>query len=60
MFDQQAVIDPRMPGEQHPVLSELWLFETPGAIVRLPRLVIVYTIDEERGVVDMWNLYRLA
>ena len=59
LFERQAVIDPRMPGEQHPTLPDLWLFETPNAVVRLPRLVVVYTIDDRRGAIDLWNLYRL-
>jgi len=60
LFERQAVVDPRMPGEPHPALPHLWIFETPAAIARLPRLIVVYTIDEAQGVVDMWNLYQLG
>jgi hypothetical protein len=58
-FEKQAKIDPRMPGDEHPAIADLWVFETPSGIVRLPRLVVSYTIDDEGGFVDMCNLYRL-
>ena len=59
-FERLARIDPRLPGIAHAAVSGLWLFEGPTrGISRLPRLVIVYTIDEAEGFVDLWNLYRL-
>lgn len=59
LFDQYATINPRMAGSQHPHFAHLWLFESPSALSRLPRVVLVYTIEDEEGYVTLWNLYRL-
>jgi hypothetical protein len=59
LFDKYACINPRMAGTQHPELPHLWLFETPPAVSRLPRVVLVYTIEDDEGYVTLWNLYRL-
>lgn len=59
LFTLQAEREPRMPGSPHSALPDLWVFETPSAIKRLPRIAVVYTIDDANGFVDLWNLYRL-
>ena len=51
--------DPRMAGVEHTELPAFWLFETPQMVARVPRLTIVYTIDDAGGFADLWNLYRL-
>ena len=48
-----------MAGEEHTELPDFWLFETPQMVARVPRLTIVYTIDDAGGFADLWNLYRL-
>jgi hypothetical protein len=53
------MVDPQMPGIPHPEIHDWWLFATPSAIVRLPKFVIIYTIDRVEGVVTLWNLYRI-
>jgi len=59
LFETYALRDPRMAGVQHPTLPGLWLFETPSALKRLPRLVLVYSIEDDEGFVTLWNVYRL-
>jgi hypothetical protein len=59
LFDEYATLNPRMAGTQHPDLPHLWLFESPSALSRLPRVVLVYTIEDDEGYATLWNLYRL-
>jgi hypothetical protein len=59
LFEFYATRNPRMVGDQHPLLPHLWLFETPLALSRLPRLVLTYTIEDEAGFVTLQNLQRL-
>jgi hypothetical protein len=59
LFDTYAKRNPRMAGEQHPDLPHLWIFETPAALSRLPRIAVVYTIEDDEGFVTLRNLYRL-
>jgi hypothetical protein len=42
----------------HPELEGVWVYETPH-LVRLPSIVIVYTIDDAAGFVDLWNCFLL-
>lgn len=48
-----------MPGVRHPDNPDLWIFASPANVLRLPRLVIVYTIDAIQGEVTLWNLHRI-
>jgi hypothetical protein len=57
-FASVALRDPREAGEQHPSLSEIWLYQTPP-IARFPNFIIVYAIEDDLGVVRMLNLYRI-
>jgi hypothetical protein len=59
LFEKYALINPRMAGDQHPVLLEFWTFETPIALTRLPRIVLTYTIEDQDGSVTLRNLHRL-
>jgi hypothetical protein len=59
LFETFALKNPRMAGEPHPHLPTAWVFQTPPALVRLPQVAILYTIDEPEGFVTLWNLYRL-
>ena len=59
LFEASACRNPRMVGEPHPEMGGLWLFETPYELRRLPRLVLVYDIDDDAGLVQLWNVYRL-
>lgn len=58
-FELVACRNPRALGEQHPNYPEIWVYEPPRAIKRLPRMVLVYTIDDKLGVVRLWNVYLL-
>ena len=58
-FEREAKRDPRAAGVEHPALPGLWVAETSSLLRRLPRIVIVYTIEDAAGVVRAWNLFRL-
>ena len=48
-------VDPRICGEPHPSSNgRFWVYEPPP-IKRLPRVFILYEIDEAAGVVTLWN-----
>ena len=49
-----------MPGEPHPSIPDLWVYESPEMISRLPHVVILYTIDVETGTVVLENIIRLS
>jgi hypothetical protein len=59
LFEIYACRNPRMAGDEHSELPGLWVFETPSALSRLPRLALVYGIDDDDGYVTLCNLYRL-
>lgn len=48
--------DPRSVGEPHAGFpgDRIWLVESPP-LRRLPRLCILYEIDDERGIVTLYN-----
>ena len=55
-FELVACRNPRALGQQHPEYPEIWVYEPPRAVRRLPRIALVYTIDDQRKVVRLWNL----
>lgn len=58
-FEVQATADPRRAGEAHAGVPGMWVYQSPRPLGRVPPMVIVYTIDDDEGFVDLWNLYRL-
>ena len=46
--------DPRSAGEPHPHLPGIWVYESPP-VARLPKVFILYTIDDETGIVRLRN-----
>ena len=58
-FEFAARLNPRSLGEPHPNNKEFWTYEPPRTIARVPRMVLVYSIDDDNGVVRLWNIYLL-
>ncbi len=59
LFERYVEIDPKMAGMRHPDHKELWLFQTPDALLRLPKIVIVYSIEPDEGFVTLWNIFDI-
>ncbi len=57
-FILQVEHDPKGLGVPHPVIDDIWVYESPK-LSWLPIVVIAYTIDDELGSVDLYNLYCL-
>ena len=55
IFERIVCRDPRQAGEQHLSVEALWIYQTPP-IMRLPNIVVSYTIDDEKGVVRAWSI----
>jgi hypothetical protein len=56
-LEDMLMADPRSVGafqRRSEVGNEFWVFETP-AVRRLPKVRILYEIDENRGVVILWT-----
>jgi hypothetical protein len=55
-FDDAVRVNPRAVGELHPGFGSgtVWVYESPP-IARLPPVKIVYEIDDEHGVVILWD-----
>jgi len=53
-----AFINPRMIGVPHPEIPHLWVYEGPR-LTRFPPIVIVFTIDDEAGMIMLWNVWLL-
>lgn len=55
-FEEAVCVNPRIIGEQHPGFSggRMWVYESPP-LNRLPKVTILYEIDDENGVVILWN-----
>lgn len=49
-------MNPRIVGEQHPGYpsGKIWVYESPP-VARLPKVSILYEIDDENGVVILWS-----
>jgi hypothetical protein len=56
VFEHGAIRDPKSTGELHPKLEGVWVYEPPP-VVRLPPVIVVYTIDEEKGLVRACNIH---
>jgi hypothetical protein len=54
--EDMLLADPRSVGAfvQKSHIGEVWVFETPP-VQRLPKVRILYEIDDHRGVVVLWN-----
>jgi hypothetical protein len=59
VFELGACRDPRATGEPHVSVSGLWVYEIPY-VARLPLLAIMFTIDDDLGLVILWNVTALA
>ena len=57
-FQDLAERNPYMLGLRHGLLDRIWVYESP-ALARLPKVAFAYEIDEERGVVILWNCHLL-
>lgn len=57
-FETMAFINPRMIGVPHPEIPHLWVYEGPR-LTRFPPIVIVFTIDDEAGMIMLWNVWLL-
>lgn len=57
-FEHVATRDPRRAGVPHPNLEQAWVFEFSG-VQRLPRVVILYRIDDAAGLVIQANIHVL-
>lgn len=53
-FQELAERDPALAGYPHPYLENALVFEGPS-LVRLPRIMFVFSVDEVAGVVRLWN-----
>lgn len=55
-FEFGAERDPRAVGVKHPGFpdKEYWVYEVPR-LYRLPRITFLYEIDDDAGVVTLWN-----
>jgi hypothetical protein len=58
-FELAACRNPRALGQQHPEFPDIWVYEPPRAVRRIPRIALVYTIDDVGGIVRLWNLVLL-
>lgn len=54
IFEALVTRNPYLCGEEHPSQAGLWVWESPP-IARLPKAVIIYTIEDETGRVRVWN-----
>jgi hypothetical protein len=59
LFEKYVEIDPKMAGTPHPEYQDLWVFQTPEALYRLPKIVIVYSIEPSDGFVTLWNIFTI-
>jgi hypothetical protein len=59
LFERYVEIDPKMAGIPHPEHQELWVFQTPEALSRFPKIVIVYSIEPDEGCVTLWNIFHI-
>lgn len=57
-FELAVKVDPYALGERHPQY-DFWLFEMEG-VARLPRVVFVYTIDVEHGIIVAEHIQKLS
>jgi hypothetical protein len=57
-FDILAEINPRAPGEEHPDIPGLWVYEAPD-VARVPRFALSYTIDDGTGTVVIEDIHIL-
>jgi hypothetical protein len=57
-FEDGVKKDPRSCGEMHPAYSKgnFWVYESPP-IARLPKIFMLYEIDDEKGQVKLWNFH---
>lgn len=55
-FEWAVTRDPKACGERHPNYAngQFWIWESPP-ISRLPRVFILYEIDEKNGAVIAWS-----
>jgi hypothetical protein len=55
-FEEAVCVNPRRIGEPHPAFSDgkIWIYESPP-IQRLPRVRILYEIDDDKGIVIYHN-----
>jgi hypothetical protein len=54
IFEHGVTRAPRASGEPHVAHPNVWVYEIPY-VARLPFLAMIYTIDDEKGVVALWN-----
>ncbi|MFZ5667165.1 MAG: hypothetical protein ACOY7L_18270 [Pseudomonadota bacterium] len=47
-----------MLGVPHPQMNGMYLFEGPR-LARLPAIAILYSIDDDNGVVVLWNCWTV-
>lgn len=59
IFEHGVTRSPRASGEPHVAFPELWVYEIPY-VARLPFLAMIFTIDDDKGVVLVWNVTRLG
>jgi len=57
-FETMALINPRMIGVPHPELPNIWVYESPR-LTRFPPIVIIYTVNDDTGMVILWNVRLL-
>ena len=57
-FEDVVCVNPRRNGEPHPAFKggKVWIYESPP-ISRLPRVRILYEIDDANGIVIYWNFW---
>lgn len=58
-FELLVCKDPRAAGQQHRACPDWWIYEAPRVIRRLPRIALLYSIDDEGGFVRLWNVQVL-
>lgn len=47
-----------MIGVPHPAMPHIWVYESPR-LTRMPSIVIIFSIDDDEGFVDLWNCYTI-
>jgi hypothetical protein len=57
-LEASLCFDPYSVGERHPAFpnGKCWVWESPD-IERLPKVVVLYTIDDENGRIVLRNFY---
>ena len=57
-FESLALKNPKQAGVQHPEVEGIWVYESPN-LQRLRSVVIIFTIDDAEGYVNLCNIFPL-